>query len=75
MNLNEKLLKISKYLEKCEDVNQYSHFVKGVYIVQAKIGRRFSPKFLKWTDDNNIEAVYLVSVLDDKVYSIVVKED
>lgn len=73
MNLQEKLNKISHFL--FENTVQYSHFIHGVYIVQVKENSRFSPIFLKWVDDNEIEAVYLSSVLDNVVYSIVVKED
>lgn len=75
MNITEKLSKISEYLSKSEVVNQYTHFVIGVYIVQVRNNSRFSPKFLAWLDYSGIEAVYLASVLNDEVYSIVVKED
>ena len=75
MNIYRKCDLISKYLENRDLINQYTHFIKGVYIVQPKAGIRFSPNFLKWLDENEIEAVYLASVLEDKVYSIVVKED
>lgn len=79
MNYDKTLVAISKYLSnekpytRIPDVIQYSHFVKGVYIVQAKgFNVRFSPKFLQWLDDNEISNVSLQAITDN-VYAIFVR--
>lgn len=81
MTLNEKLIEISKYLSnekpyhRIPDVNQYSHFVIGVYIVQAKMNLNFAQKFFKWLDDNDIKGVAMTNIVDGYIYSIVVDKE
>lgn len=81
MNYEETLTEISKYLSnespynRIPDVEQYTHFVKGVYVVQTKgFNVRFSPKFLAWLDEKKMFNVYLCSVTDN-VYTILVKRE
>lgn len=81
LTYEETLTEISKYLSnetpynRIPDVVQYSHFVKGVYIVQTKgYNVRFSPKFLQWLDENDLSHVSLQAVTDD-IYAIIVKKE
>lgn len=84
MNYNQTLAEISKYLSneqpyhRIPDVRQYSHFVKGVYIVQGIPNLKFNRKFLKWIDENEMYNVSIQNVKDDpntEVYTIVVKNE
>lgn len=73
--MEEKLERISNYLSNKRDtgVVQYSHFVKGVYIVQVEPSSRFSFMFWNHMDEHKIYGVYL-NRITDFVYTIVVKE-
>ena len=81
MTHEEQLKEISKYLSnedqynRIPDVEQYTHFVKGVYVVQTKgYNTRFSPKFLAWIDTMEFYNVFLARVTEN-IYTIVVKKE